>query len=85
MENSASNTSTKKIASTTALEVGLPKLPEEPVTRIPVSYTHLDVYKRQVGVQVLPEDRGAFCEFLEKLGYEYWDETENPAYQRFLG
>ena len=38
-----------------------------------------------VGVQVLPEDRGAFCEFLDKLGYEYWDETENPAYQRFLG
>lgn len=38
-----------------------------------------------VGVQVPPEERGDFCQFLDKLGYEYWDETENPAYQRFLG
>ncbi|MBO0613107.1 MAG: threonine ammonia-lyase, biosynthetic [Pseudomonadota bacterium] len=38
-----------------------------------------------VGMQVPEQERGEFCEFLEKLGYEYWDETENPAYQRFLG
>lgn len=37
-----------------------------------------------VGMQVPLEDRQAFGEFLEKLGYEYWDETANPAYQRFL-
>lgn len=38
-----------------------------------------------VGIQVPPNERRAFSEFLEKLGYEYWDETDNPAYQRFLG
>lgn len=38
-----------------------------------------------VGIQVPPEERGEFNQFLENLGYEYWDETDNPAYQRFLG
>ncbi|MFN3786426.1 MAG: threonine ammonia-lyase, biosynthetic, partial [Thiothrix sp.] len=38
-----------------------------------------------VGIQVPPAERDAFCRFLDKLGYEYWDETENPAYKRFLG
>ena len=38
-----------------------------------------------VGIQVPELERGEFCGFLDKLGYEYWDETENPAYQRFLG
>jgi threonine dehydratase len=38
-----------------------------------------------VGIQVPPAERGEFCQFLDKLGYEYWDETENLAYQRFLG
>lgn len=38
-----------------------------------------------VGVQVPAAERGEFCGFLDKLGYEYWEETENPAYQRFLG
>ncbi|PID49411.1 MAG: threonine ammonia-lyase, biosynthetic [Proteobacteria bacterium] len=37
------------------------------------------------GVQVPPNERDQFNEFLEKLGYEYWDETNNPAYLRFLG
>ncbi len=37
------------------------------------------------GIQVPPAERGQFNEFLDKLGYEYWDETTNPAYQRFLG
>jgi hypothetical protein len=26
----------------------------------------------------------AFREFLERLGYEYRDETRNPAYELFL-
>jgi threonine dehydratase len=38
-----------------------------------------------VGMQVPAQERSEFCEFLDKLGYEYWDETENAAYQRFLG
>jgi threonine dehydratase len=38
-----------------------------------------------VGIQVPEQERGEFCGFLDKLGYEYWDETENQAYQRFLG
>lgn len=38
-----------------------------------------------VGIQVPPAERSEFCQFLDKLGYDYWDETENPAYQRFLG
>jgi len=28
-------------------------------------------------------DRG-FLNAAEKLGYQYWDETENPVYQLFL-
>jgi len=38
-----------------------------------------------VGMQVPPADRGAFDEFLARLGYEYVDETGNPAYKMFLG
>ena len=38
-----------------------------------------------VGIQVPPEERADFNQTLEQLGYEYWDETNNPAYQRFLG
>jgi threonine dehydratase len=36
-------------------------------------------------MQVPPEDRAAFTTFLEQLGYPYWDESNNPAYQLFLG
>ncbi len=36
------------------------------------------------GVQVPPDERPQFCQFLEDLGYEHWDETDNPAYQSFL-
>jgi threonine dehydratase len=36
-------------------------------------------------MQVPPEDRAAFTKFLEQLGYPYWDESNNPAYQLFLG
>ncbi len=36
------------------------------------------------GIQVPPDERPQFCQFLEDLGYDHWDETENPAYQSFL-
>ncbi len=38
-----------------------------------------------VGIQVPDSDHGAFAEFLAQLGYRYWDETNNTAYQLFLG
>ncbi|QIM48677.1 threonine ammonia-lyase, biosynthetic [Pusillimonas sp. DMV24BSW_D] len=37
-----------------------------------------------VGLQVPPADKKAFKAFLETLGYPYWNETDNPAYQLFL-
>lgn len=36
------------------------------------------------GIQVPVTSRPMFLRFLEELGYEYWDETDNPAYQLFL-
>jgi len=38
-----------------------------------------------VGVQVPLKERKAFRQSLDKLGYQYWDETENPACKIFLG
>ncbi len=38
-----------------------------------------------VGMQVPPEDAKDFKQFLDTLGYPYWDENANPAYQLFLG
>lgn len=38
-----------------------------------------------VGMQVPPADAAEFHAFLEKLGYRYRDESENPAYRLFLG
>ena len=38
-----------------------------------------------VGMQVPPEEQKEFLNFLHTLGYPYWDETNNPAYQLFLG
>lgn len=38
-----------------------------------------------VGMQVPPDERKQFSEFLDKLGYVYRDETHNPAYLQFLG
>ena len=38
-----------------------------------------------VGMQVPPEDKAAFQGFLDGLGYEYAEETRNPAYKLFLG
>jgi threonine dehydratase len=38
-----------------------------------------------VGIQVPPAEKAAFEAFLTKLNYPYWDESNNPAYQLFLG
>ena len=37
-----------------------------------------------VGMQVPQEDREAFNQLLDQLGYDYNEETENPVYQHFL-
>jgi len=38
-----------------------------------------------VGMQVPPGDSGAFRAFLDGLGYDYVEESANPAYRLFLG
>jgi threonine dehydratase len=38
-----------------------------------------------VGMQVPNHDKNALRKFLDSLGYRYWDESGNPAYQLFLG
>jgi threonine dehydratase len=38
-----------------------------------------------VGMQVPPQDMQAFARFLKNLGYQFVDETKNPAYRLFLG
>jgi len=38
-----------------------------------------------VGMQVPHHDKKALKTFLDTLGYCYWDESGNPAYQLFLG
>jgi len=38
-----------------------------------------------VGMQVPPDEQDEYLTFLHNLGYPYWDETNNPAYQLFLG
>lgn len=37
-----------------------------------------------LGLQVPAKERKAVRESLEHLGYQYWDETDNPAYKLFL-
>lgn len=37
-----------------------------------------------VGIQVPPEDHMAFQAFLDKVGYVYCDESQNPAYHLFV-
>ena len=37
-----------------------------------------------VGIQVPASDKSDFQKFLDGLGYPYWDESDNPAYQLFL-
>jgi threonine dehydratase len=44
-----------------------------------------DVGRIVVGVQVSPEDMGEWQAFLASLPYRHWQETDNPAYQLFLG
>jgi len=36
------------------------------------------------GIQVPADSRAIFVKSLDALGYPYWDETDNPAYQLFL-
>ena len=38
-----------------------------------------------VGVQVPHNERGAFSRVLDEIGYRYWEETDNRAYQLYLG
>ena len=44
-----------------------------------------DVGRIVVGVQVPPEELGEWQSFLDGLGYQSVDETDNPAYRLFLG
>ena len=37
-----------------------------------------------VGMQVPPSEMGDFEDFLRKLGYAHWNESDNPAYKLFL-
>lgn len=37
-----------------------------------------------IGIQVAPEEKQAFNLFLDKLGYSFWDESNNPSYRLFL-
>jgi threonine dehydratase len=37
------------------------------------------------GLQVPHEERHLVPAALEEIGYPYWDESDNPAYQLFLG
>jgi threonine dehydratase len=43
-----------------------------------------DVGRVLAGLQVPERERGAFRRFLRELGYDYTDETRNPAYRLFL-
>jgi len=38
-----------------------------------------------VGLQIPVEERKEIIVFLDELGFKWWDESENPAYQMFLG
>ena len=38
-----------------------------------------------VGLQVPVKERNEVTSFLDDLGFKWWDESENPAYQMFLG
>jgi threonine dehydratase len=47
---------------------------------------HGDDYGRVLdGMQVPPRDSAQFRRFLDRLGYDYVDESANPAYRMFLG
>jgi threonine dehydratase len=36
------------------------------------------------GIQIPRQQRADFQTFLDRLHYDYWDETQNPAYRLFL-
>ena len=38
-----------------------------------------------VGMQVPPDEMSEWQQFLNSLGYRYWDESQNPSYKLFLG
>jgi threonine dehydratase len=38
-----------------------------------------------VGMQVPPHEMEEWHQFLDSLGYQFWDESQNPAYRLFLG
>ena len=37
-----------------------------------------------MGIQVIAKERQLFQDFIDTLGYKYWIETDNPAYNMFL-
>ncbi len=37
-----------------------------------------------VGIQVQKDDKKRLKGFLDKIGYRFWEETDNPAYRLFL-
>tara|TARA_Y100001968_G_scaffold243891_1_gene227797 strand:- start:342 stop:659 length:318 start_codon:yes stop_codon:yes gene_type:complete len=38
-----------------------------------------------IGVLVKESEIESWNEFVQKVGYKYWNETDNPAYKLFLG
>ena len=36
------------------------------------------------GFEAGPEERSALSGYLDRIGYRYWEETGNPAYELFL-
>ncbi|MFW5440403.1 MAG: threonine ammonia-lyase, biosynthetic, partial [Methylophilaceae bacterium] len=44
-----------------------------------------DIGRILVALEVPPNEINDFTDFLNSLGYPYWEETKNPAYQLFLG
>jgi threonine dehydratase len=38
-----------------------------------------------IGIQVPPNEMVEWQAFLDTIGYRYWDESQNPVYQLFLG
>jgi len=54
------------------------------ISALPLPQPRRDVGRVLVGLQVPDKDRAAFRRFLRDLGYDYADETRNPAYRLFL-
>ena len=47
---------------------------------------HGSAYSRVLmGVQAGREETSTFKQMLDEVGFRYWDETANEAYQLFLG